>query len=162
MCSNVISSECLLAVDLGLKTGLALYGWDGRLRWYRSHHFANASALRRAVSRLLVEEEGLSIVCLEGGGRLGELWDKEARDRGIRTVHVAAETWRRQILFEREQRNGRQAKQNADDVARRVIEWSGAARPTSLRHDTCEAILIGLWAVINAGWLKALPREGHD
>ncbi len=162
MCSDVIQSECLLAVDLGLKTGLALYGRDGRLRWYRSHHFSNASSLRRAARRLLSELDNLALVCLEGGGRLGELWEKEARDRGVRTVHVAAETWRRRLFFKREQRNGKQAKQSAADVARRVIEWSGAPRPTSLRHDTCEAILIGLWAVLDAGWLEALPREVHE
>jgi hypothetical protein len=40
-----------------------------------------------------------------------------------------------------------------------VIEWSGITRPTSLRHDAAEAILIGLWGVLEAGWLPALPPE---
>lgn len=39
----------LLAVDLGLRTGLALYGADGRLRWYRSQNYGSAERLRRAV-----------------------------------------------------------------------------------------------------------------
>ena len=29
--------------------------------------------------------------------------------------------------------------------------------PTSLRHDAAEAILVGLWGVLSAGWLRALP-----
>ncbi|MEN9933480.1 MAG: hypothetical protein RLZZ387_59, partial [Chloroflexota bacterium] len=29
----------LLAVDVGLRAGLALFDQDGRLRWYRSHNF---------------------------------------------------------------------------------------------------------------------------
>jgi hypothetical protein len=45
----------------------------------------------------------------------------------------------------------------AAQLARNVIEWSGARRPTSLRHDAAEAILIGLWGVLSAGWLRALP-----
>ena len=37
----------LLAVDLGLRTGLAAFGDDGRLRWYRSQHFGSTASLRR-------------------------------------------------------------------------------------------------------------------
>jgi hypothetical protein len=48
-------------------------------------------------------------------------------------------------------------KREADAIARRVIAWSGAPRPTSLRHDAAEAILIGLWGVIDAGWLEGPP-----
>jgi hypothetical protein len=51
------------------------------------------------------------------------------------------------------------AKSTADDMARRVIEWCGAARPTSLRHDAAEAILIGLWGVLEAGWLDRVPES---
>ncbi|MBC8076709.1 MAG: hypothetical protein H7Y32_11595, partial [Chloroflexales bacterium] len=43
--------------------------------------------------------------------------------------------------------------------ARRVIAWAGAPRPTSLRHDAAEAILIGLWGALEVGWLPALPPE---
>jgi len=45
----------------------------------------------------------------------------------------------------------------ADGIARRVVEWSETSRPTSLRHDAAEAILIGLWGVIDVGWLTAVP-----
>ncbi len=93
----------LLAVDLGVKTGLALYGQDGRLLWYRSQNFGTAERLRR------------------------------------------------------EQRSGVQAKESATDLARRVIIWSGARRPTSLRDDAAEAILIGLWGTLEVGWLGHLP-----
>ena len=34
---------------------------------------------------------------------------------------------------------------------------SGAARPTSLRHDTAESILIGMWGLLAVGWLDRLP-----
>jgi hypothetical protein len=43
----------LLAVDLGLRTGLALDGPDARLVWYRSQHDATRNSLRRGVHGLL-------------------------------------------------------------------------------------------------------------
>lgn len=147
----------LLAVDLGLRTGLAVFGRDGRLIRYRSQHFGNQAALRRAAGGMLREIQGLEWVVMEGGGALADLWMRLAERRGIGVLHTTAEVWRQSFLYPREQRGGRRAKRNADDVARRVIEWSGAPRPTSLRHDAAEAILIGLWGVLEVGWLEKLP-----
>jgi hypothetical protein len=147
-------SPCLLAVDLGLRTGLALYGDDGRLRWYRSQHFGAASSLRRRVPALL---DGVSHLVVEGGGPLASAWADAAAARHIELRWVSAETWRRAFLYPREQRSGERAKRVADELARRVIAWSAARRPTALRHDTAEAILIGLWGVLELGWLTDLP-----
>jgi hypothetical protein len=148
----------LLAVDLGLKTGLALYGRDGKLIWYRSHNFGTTDRLRRAAHGLLNGIPGLAAIVIEGGGNLATVWEKEAEQRGIPVCKVAPETWRQIFLFPREQRTGTDSKRHASEVARRVIDWSGAARPTSLRHDAAEAILIGLWGVLHFGWLTSLPK----
>ncbi len=72
---------------------------------------------------------------------------------------IAAERWRQELLYAREQRNGAQAKQRAAELARRIIEWSAAPRPTSLRHDAAEAIAIGFWGVLHVGWLEQIPEE---
>jgi hypothetical protein len=151
--------HALVAVDLGLRTGLALYGRDGRLISYRSRNFGTATRLRRRVHGLLDELPRLSRIVLEGGGPLAKIWEHEARRREIIVRQISAETWRQRLLYPRQQRNGPQAKLNAADMARRVIEWSDAPRPTSLRHDAAEAILIGLWGVIQFGWLPAIPQE---
>jgi hypothetical protein len=71
---------------------------------------------------------------------------------------ISAEAWRRQFLYTREQRSGAQAKESATELAQRVIIWSGARRPTSLRDDAAEAILIGLWGALAVGWLANLPE----
>ncbi len=147
----------LLAVDLGLRTGLALYGRDGRLRWYRSQNFGNRTRLRRGAHSLLNSLPDVTWIVLEGGGDLATPWQSEARRRNLRLRQISAETWRRDLLHPRQQRSGAQAKATADDLARRAIAWSGAPRPTSLRHDAAEAILIGLWAVVSIGWLSELP-----
>lgn len=149
----------LLAVDLGLRTGLALYADSGRLLWYRSHNLGSSTRLRRAVHGLLNTLPGLAWLVVEGGGGLAEIWEKEAGKRGVATIRIPAERWRERLLLVREQRTGKQAKHSADDLARRVIGWSGAARPTSLRHDAAEAVLIGLWGVLEVEWLDRVPDE---
>ncbi len=120
----------LLAVDLGLRTGLAKYGQNGRLLWYRSQHYANRQALRRAIRGLLDAEPDLSELVIEGGGPLAVAWTRAAERRSIRVEMVSAETWRRVFLRECESERRDDAKDAADRLARQVIEWSGAgARP---------------------------------
>lgn len=152
----------LLAVDLGVRSGMALFGHDGRLKWYRSRNFGSTARLRRAVAATLRELSGeVALIAVEGPRPLADIWQREAERRSIAVQRLMAETWRSQLLWRRQQRSGALAKQHADRLARQVIDWSGAARPTSLRHDAAEAILIGLWAVLEQGWLAVdeLPLE---
>ena len=149
----------LLAVDVGVRTGIACWGDDGRLRWYRSHNYGSLARLRRALPALLADPPDLARVVLEGGGPIAEAWAHEAERRAIEVQRVSAEGWRSLFLLPREQRSGAQAKEVAGRLARRVIDWSGARRPTSLTHDAAEAILVGLWGAMSAGWLRRLPAE---
>lgn len=151
--------DSLLAIDLGLRTGLALYGKNGRLLWYRSSNFGTPARMKRGVHAIMEDLPCLHRMVLEGGGPLAEIWRREALKRDLTLRLISAEDWRPVLLYSREQRTGPQAKTSADDLARRVIAWSGAPRPTSLRHDAAEAILIGLWGVIDCGWLEKLPSE---
>ena len=151
--------QSLLAVDLGIRTGLALSGQDGRRVWYRSRNFGTAARWRRAVHWLLDELADLAGLVLKGGGPLADIWERQAQRRCISVRTIGAENWRKQLLYPREQRSGLKAKNSAKEMAHRVIEWSGAPRPTSLRHDAAEAILIGLWGVIEVGWLQGPPDE---
>lgn len=149
----------LLAIDLGIKTGLALYGPNGRLCWYRSKNYGTAATLRRGANTLLNGLPDLSLIVIEGSGSLATIWEREAERRSLPIKKISAEQWRNALLYPREQHTGLQAKHYADDLARRIIAWSGIPRPASLRHDTAEAILIGFWAVMEVGLLKELPHE---
>ncbi len=153
------SAPGLLAVDLGLRSGLALFGTDGRLRWYRSQNFGSQSRLKRAVPAVLHSAGPLAWLVLEGGGPIADVWEREAARRALPVLVVSAQDWRARLLYAREQRSGSLAKDAADGLARRVIEWSDAPRPTSLRHDAAEAILLGLWASLEVGWLAQVPPE---
>ena len=149
----------LLAVDLGLKAGLALYSDNGRLCWYRSHNFGTTERLRRGVPGILDAIPDLIAIVIEGGGNLATVWEKEAERRMLSCFRIDAEKWRQMFLYSREQRTGVESKKHAGEIARRIIEWSEAPRPTSLRHDAAEAVMIGLWGVIKLGWLEGLPKE---
>lgn len=148
----------LLGVDLGLRTGLALYDEAGRLVWYRSRHFGTVAQLRSGVYAILTELPALRWLVLEGGNAYGDIWRHEAARRGAAVLQIDAQVWRTQLLYVREQQSGTAAKKHAGELARRVIAWSAAARPTALRHDTAEAILIGLWGALAVGLLPALPE----
>jgi hypothetical protein len=147
----------LLAVDAGLRAGIAVFGSEGRLERYRSTNFGTPKRLRSAVHGVLREVSGLTRVVVEGGGSVADPWLREAERRGIPTLQVHAGIWREVLLLPRDRRTGAAAKEQADELARRVIAWSGAPRPTSLRHDAAEAILVGLWGVLEAGWLARPP-----
>ncbi|NJB69010.1 hypothetical protein GGQ74_002704 [Desulfobaculum xiamenense] len=147
----------LLAVDLGIRTGLALFAEDGRLVWYRSQNFGSHARLRRGAPGVLRSCDTLTSVILEGGGSIANIWEKEALRFGLPVEIISAETWRADFLKPSIRNNGPLAKLAADDLARRVIDASGAKRPTSVRHDAAEAILIGLWGAIRAGWVGAVP-----
>jgi hypothetical protein len=71
---------------------------------------------------------------------------------------ISAEDWRARFFRPRDQEGRDRSGSSADLLARRVIEWSGAARPPSLRHDAAEAIPIGLWCLLEEGWLERVPE----
>lgn len=147
----------LLAVDLGLKTGLALFGRDGRLQWYRSRNFGSRARLRKAAGAILREFSEVEVLVIEGGGDIAIPWIGEAERRGLKVLQLQAGIWRKQLLLSRHQRSGKDAKKHADKLARNIIQWSSAKNPTSLRHDAAEAICIGLWGVHRINWLAELP-----
>ena len=135
----------LLAVDLGLRCGWAAFAKDGRLLAYGSRHYGSHATLRKAIPHILDGYPALSLLVVEGGGDLFVPWEKEAARRSIPVKQISGEEWRKTILLPWQRRTGKDAKAAADGVAREVIERSGAKRPTSLRHDAAEAILVGAW-----------------
>lgn len=148
----------LLAIDLGLRCGLASFSDAGRLLWYRSQHFRNMEAYKRSAFRILQEVDDLAYIVLEGDAHFAEIWSRLASKKGAVSLRVSAETWRECLLLPREQRSGREAKSFATQFALDAIDALDAPKPTSLRHDAAEAICIGVWGLLEVGWLLDLPR----
>lgn len=151
-----------VGVDLGLATAFSVYDRDGRLTGVRSRRFGSKDALRAAAGAILDEIPHVHSVIIEGGGDLAESWQRAAVHRGIHLRIVQASEWRRMFLYERERRDGAQAKTHAVKLAAQVIEWSATKGVTAqLGHDAAEAVLVGLFGVVEAGWLKDPPRLRH-
>ncbi|MFP4285638.1 MAG: hypothetical protein ACLFQG_08810 [Desulfovermiculus sp.] len=145
----------LLGIDLGLKTGLALYNAQDGLVWYRSTNFGSRGRLKAGIFNLLNSVPDLERIVLEGGGDLACIWTKEAARRHIAVKRISAEVWRRDLLLPRHTTCGVKAKKSAVDLALTVIQSSEAPRPkTRLNHDCAEAILIGYWGAIDMGWIS--------
>ena len=83
----------LLAIDLGLRSGLAHYGTDGRLQTYRSTNFGSLSRLRKGVPGVFKSLRPIGHIVVEGDRALGEVWQKSARSHG-RARGTALETGR--------------------------------------------------------------------
>lgn len=144
----------LLAVDAGIRFGFAHLDAAGRVLRYGSHNFGAVTRLRAAVPGLLA---GVSHLVVEGGGPVADPWLRVAERRGLVVWQTSADRWRPDLVPSRHRRSGADAKQYADGLARQVLAWSGAPRPTALRHDAAEAILVGLWAAIGWGWTAPPP-----
>jgi len=136
----------LLAIDLGLRCGWAAFDRSGRLLAYGSRHFGARGSLRKAIPQILGLYPRLESLVIEGGGDLSVPWEKEAARRGVDVRQVPSEAWRETMLKPKERRSGPDAKAAAGELAWLLIERSGAKRPTSLRHDAAEAIVLGSWA----------------
>ena len=143
----------LLAVDLGLRSGIALFDDQGELLRYRSTNFGSRSRLKKAVYRVIRDAGPPDYLIIEGSRDLGAIWDKAATKQGAQVFDVAPETWRKELLEPHQRRSGAGAKEAADQLAREIIDKTGADAPTSLRHDAAEAILIGWWGLKKVGWV---------
>lgn len=160
----MIPARCgkIMAVDLGLKTGMALFAEDGRLCWARSHNFGTVTRLKKGVSTLLGQVPGLDLLVLEGGGRLASVWEKEARRRGIGVVLVSADVWRRRFFHPGQRRGKARAKLSAVEAALGIMRRSGVSPALRPRHDAAEAIMAGLWALVELGRIETGPLPGRS
>ncbi|MBU1431895.1 hypothetical protein KKF91_15240, partial [Myxococcota bacterium] len=134
-----------LAVDLGLRLGLA-YFQDARLLWARSQHIGDRARLKRAIPGILASARPLHRLICEGDAQLARLWCQAAAREGAVCQVIGAEVWREEMLWARQRRSGAEAKRAAQRLAREIMAASGL-KPTSLRHDAAEAVLIGAWAL---------------
>jgi len=144
----------LMAVDLGVKTGIAFFSSDGVLLWHKSQNFGNKVRLKRGIPYLLNTEDPVDFLVIEGGGPLVKIWDNILIKRNIEVLHIMADQWRQELLYGREQRTGKQAKEMAIRYARKVVEKMGLKKVATTNDDAAEAILIGLYAMQQLNWIN--------
>ncbi len=164
---TVAKNKQLLAVDVGPRNGLAMFGPDGRLLWYRSQPAASPLQLRRAAGRAMGAAGDVDWLISEGDVALAAIWERVAMRQGVRVQRVDRLTWRAHLLPEAGAAGAEDAEavgsQRAQELARQVISWSGGTVPVVLHPSAAAAILIGLWGVMQLGWLATTPwQRGVD
>jgi hypothetical protein len=146
----------LLAVDAGVRTGLALLDREGRLMWCRSHNLGSTARLKKAAARVLFELPQLEFLVVEGGGQTAGIWTHAAAKRNLPCRIVQAQDWREQFLLPRQRVSGQKAKAAACALVSTILRREGWSSPTTPGHDAAEAALVGLWAAVQLGW-RAMP-----
>lgn len=146
----------LLAVDAGVRTGLALLDRDGRLLWCRSHNLGTTARLKKAAARVLFELPHLQFLVVEGGGQTANIWQHAADKRNLPCRIIQAQDWREQFLLPRQRVSGQKAKAAACALVATILRREGWSSPTTPGHDAAEAALIGLWTAVQLGW-RAMP-----
>ncbi|MFW5974945.1 MAG: hypothetical protein ACOCQ6_01935 [Bacteroidota bacterium] len=143
-----------MAIDLGVKTGLAVYNSNGDLIQYHSRNYGNARRLKKAIHHILKEPENLKFLYIEGGGKLDKYWVKQAAKLGVTTKQIHAETWRNK-LFPKSQADyhSKPVKNYAEKQAKEILKAHAFPIPENLNKDVSEAILIGLYGCIEQGWI---------
>lgn len=144
--------SALLAVDAGVRTGLALLDRGGQLLWCRSHNLGSMARLKKAANRTLFALPDLEYVVVEGGGQAADIWEHAAAKRSLAFWLIQADHWRVDFLLPRERQSGHKAKTTACALMEKIMRAEGRPSPTALGHDAAEAALIGLWAVTKLGW----------
>jgi|LZCG01.1.fsa_nt_gb hypothetical protein len=150
--------QTLLAIDLGVKTGYACYRDDGMLVWAQSHNYGNARRLKNGVYGIFQQCENLTQIVIEGGGHLEKHWIKLADKKHISVRRIHAHEWREPLFPGYRKRSSKQWKSDAIKTARAVLELAAISAPKTMMHDQAEAILIGLWACKQTGWIDTLPK----
>jgi hypothetical protein len=146
--------EFLLAVDLGVKTGFAMYSSRPELLWYHSQNYGNKFRLKKAIPGILNQDDRIDYLVMEGGGSLQKIWDASLEKMNIEVIHIMAEAWRKVLLLDREQRKGKMAKDKALMYALKIIDRLSEKKTASLNVNAAEAIMIGLWGINKLGWIK--------
>ena len=147
----------LLAVDAGVRAGLALLDRDGRLVWCRSHNLGTTARLKKAAARILFELPNLTYLIVEGGGQTAGIWQHAAAKRDLPCRTIQADVWREDFLLPRQRVSGHKAKAAACALVATILRREGWTSPTTPGHDAAEAALIGLWAAVQLGWRDMPP-----
>lgn len=141
-----------MAVDLGLRTGLAVWQRDGTLRTWRQLRYPSRRALRSGLPAVCRVLPPITLLVTEGDASLGGLWRLALGLAEADHWQVQAHDWRSGLFDEPAIRTTRRAKRSAWELAKTLASRHGARGAPHLRHDVAEAICLGFWAGMQRGW----------
>lgn len=162
--------QLLVAVDLGLRTGLALYSDDGRLLEYEQAVFETADELKANCLKLMADWEAsyqghdgksfhITHVAVEGAdASLRQVWRNIVEDHlHCQLLLVKPEEWRGDLLLSKEKVSGEAAKEASRLIARQLVaDYGGGLHEGKLSTDVAEAVLLGYHVSRRLEWI---PRK---
>lgn len=131
---EVPPSSVLLSVDLGLRSGFALYNSTGQLISFAHHRFDTLLNLKTSI---LVELSSLSKIynlnhfVLEGDAVFGSIWTSAINqfaaenEKNVVIIYIAPAEWRDRLLTSRERKSGKDAKCASRLISRQIMWRSG-------------------------------------
>eukprot|EP00980_Cylindrotheca_fusiformis_P004141 scaffold902_cov147-Cylindrotheca_fusiformis.AAC.6 len=171
-------NELLLAVDLGLKSGVSLYSSDGKLVRYEQFLFHRES-LKTEIKKIIeqweqdvandtafflvrsIDKENpwkITHLAIEGGDvEILKAWSDAAPDLCI--TRISPGEWRSELLISKENASGADSKAAARLIARQIVADHGLMErhKGKLKTDVAESVLIGLFVSMKLGWIKRSP-----
>ncbi|CAJ1950814.1 unnamed protein product [Cylindrotheca closterium] len=165
-------NELLLAVDLGLKTGFALFNKQGQLLRYEQHLF-HKDKLDEEIKTIvdgwesdmqaieaIGSEEPLTVtkIAVEGGDiAILNAWESATKDVSI--TRISPEEWRFHLLSEKERTSGATSKAAARLIARQVVSDFGIMgnHQGKFKTDVAEAVVLGFYVCKKLGWVTRDP-----
>ena len=167
---DFVLHELLMAVDLGLRTGVSLYNDKGKLVRYEQFQFDSPDALQDAASEMLDQWEveasnsthnwAVTRIAIEGGDPLlREAWNQAANGKRA-LLQVRPEEWRADLLLRKENMDGESAKAASRLIARQIVAdygVNGVLHNGKFQTDMAESILLGLHISRRLGWISRNP-----
>jgi Icc-related predicted phosphoesterase len=165
-------NEMLLAVDLGLRSGVSLFNNRGELVRYEQFHFERET-LQETAQQLVQEWEEdvnkdmdssdprpwrVTHLAIEGGDpAFRDAWSEATED--VSLLYVSPEEWRGGLLLDKEKTSGKDSKAAARLIARQVVTDFGvmSLHDGKFKTDVAEAVVLGLYVARKLGWITREP-----
>lgn len=181
--SCVSSRQMLLAVDLGLRTGLSLFDETGRLLRYENFQFDSVEKLQKGAKAVIEKWEAdcngmnqneaeketwkVTHIAVEGGDPpLADAWRQAANGQRA-LLFVKPEEWRTDLLTKEEMLSGESSKSASRVLAQQIVSDYGIKQHdgTEFQTDMAESVLLGLHVSRRLGWGElrdpAVRRSSH-
>jgi len=153
----------LVAVDMGLRTGISLYDNHGQLLRFADFHFDCLDDLEKYAPQLLLKweiEAGRRITHMAVEGTdppIERVWRDLADRSRLRFLNVPPDDWRADLLSSVERRSGDTSKSTSLLKAQRLVNSFGdtdvLALADELGTDASESIMLGLHVSRRLGWV---------
>ena len=164
-------NQLLMAVDLGLKSGISLFNSDGNLLRYEQFLFGRTN-LRKTFEDIIQKWEDevttddedendpwkITHIAIEGGDvEILDKWAEAAPNQSI--LRVSPEEWRSELLSKKEGQNGSTAKEASRLIARQIVGDFGLMEDHvgKFPTDVAESVCLGMYVSRRLGWIEREP-----